>query len=82
MLETKDHINEAEFQLNNIDNYYTLPQDPTANNKFISQAIDYFKRGTLSAGRNVEALKMPDPKAACFYISRKFINQDIQVAPW
>ena len=61
--ETKDHINEANRQLNVTSNYKKLPKDPTVtHNKLINDAIDRFKQEQLISKESAETLKIKDPE--------------------
>ena len=67
-MSVKDYIKEAERQLNNIEYYRKLQEDPTTTNmKLLNDIMEIFKNQKLINQKVAEDLKRNDPKTPEFY---------------
>ena len=72
----KGYLKEAEWQLNNTDNYRKLLEDPTATcMKLANDTIKRFKKQKILNENADDVLKRNDPKTPKLYLRRK-IHKD------
>ena len=69
IVDVKDYIKEAEWQLNNTENYSKLQEDPTGTNmKLVNDTIERLKKQKLMNEKVTEGPKRNDPKTPKFYL--------------
>ena len=70
--ETKDHINEANFQLSVSFHYKKLPQNQIVTyKKLVNDRIDWFKREQSIAKKTAKRLNTKDKEVPTFYMLPK-----------
>ena len=76
IVDLKNYIKEAEWQLNNTENYSKLQEDPTGTNmKLVNDIIERLKKQKLMNEKVTEGLKRNDPKTPKFYLWLKIYKE-------